>query len=119
MHGSPGIAVTSMILAAVAWTLRVAPFAVAAVIFARAAARSGMRLAVGAGGVAPAGLFCRCVGRGLSNADPRAGQRAIHHRFGLPPGPIQVIQFSVPLAIAIGRLAEPPRRDSRRPVMAA
>jgi hypothetical protein len=101
IHSNSGIAATSVILAVVTWTLRVLPFSLAAVLFWRAAVRSGCDWRWGLTATFLLAIFAGtfAVSYEVPTGVPESGRFGLG--FGLPPGPVQFVQFCMPIAIAL------------------
>lgn len=99
-HGETGVAATSILMAFVSWGLRLFPFALLAAVFSRMARTSlcdwrwgfaaSMLVALLAGAFA--------VDYQLPTALPNSGRFSVG--LGFPGGPIQALQFAVPVAVA-------------------
>jgi hypothetical protein len=101
LHGPSGIAISSVALSVIAWTVRVLPFAACAVVFARAASRSGCDWRWGTAAAVLVAAFAGTfnVWYHVPTAMADSGQFGIG--FGLPPGPVQLAQCGLPLVVAL------------------
>jgi hypothetical protein len=113
IHSSRGVAITPIVLFAIAWTLRLAPFAVAALLFTRGAARSGCDFRWSMAATALVVLFAGAfnVWFEAPTLVPESGRFGLG--FALPTGPVQLLQASVPLAIALWYTRRANRPDSQ------